>query len=92
MAGTGLNILFNIISETTDISQSRWYIFCYIIVNLGLLYTLISIVGYYYQNYSIIEMFRHPLDAVIAISLFIYFIVLLIALIFTHKVMPFTHT
>ncbi len=92
MIGVFLFILFNnIISKFFDVQESTWFMICSVITNLGLLYTLISLIGYYYQNYSLKEIFKHPMDAILAISICLYFIVLQIVPIFVYEMIPFIH-
>ena len=74
-----------------DIPLSEWPIWACMVSNIALLYLLISIVGYYWLNYTLKELLRHFWDLFIVVSLSAYFIVNQIIQMFVKGSVPFTH-
>lgn len=74
-----------------DITLSAWPVWACLAMNVAFLYILVSIVGYYWQNYTLRELLRHFWDLFSVVGLSAYFIINQIIQPFVKGLIPFTY-
>ncbi len=89
--GLAIPLLIFIIYEIKGVSIADWPVLWCIISNIGLLYALIFIIGYYWQNHLFKTILKHPFDLFMLVVLTVYFIFVQIISLFVNGKIPFIH-
>lgn len=89
--GLAIPFVIYIIYDLKGVSIAEWPAVWCIISNMGLLYTLIFITGYYWQKHSLKTFLKHPLDVFLTFALTSYFVIDQIISMFVNGKIPFTH-
>ena len=84
-------LTLNIVFDIKGIPTAEWPVFWCIILNTSMLYCLISIIGYYWQNHLFKTIFKHPFDLLLLVVLTAYFVVDQIISLFVNGKIPFIH-